>query len=264
MNIRSHDHDPDHEPPSGDVFAGEYVLGVLDSVQWRQAQARTEAEPAFARLVADWERRLASLIDEIEPIEVPAHVWLRVCSGLGWSPMEGAHGGLLQRVGFWRGATAGALAIAAVLAVVAILRPAAVPVTPPTPPIVTVPLPIPAPIEPASEMPKPVVILAREDGQTGWLAAVDAADGELTMVPVPSPDDPAGRVGELWLIPAGEAPQSLGFVSNERAHTIKVPAALRDELAAGATLAITLEPEEGIPHAAPSGPIIASGQIATI
>ena len=84
------------------------------------------------------------------------------------------------------------------------------------------------------------------------------------MVPVPSPDDPAGRVGELWLIPAGEAPQSLGMVSNERAHTIEVPDRLRDELTAGATLAITLEDEAGIPHAAPTGPIIASGQITTI
>jgi anti-sigma-K factor RskA len=54
------------------------------------------------------------------------------------------------------------------------------------------------------------------------------------------------------------------MVSNERAHTIEVPDRLRDELTAGATLAITLEDEAGIPHAAPTGPIIASGQITTI
>jgi anti-sigma-K factor RskA len=54
---------------------------------------------------------------------------------------------------------------------------------------------------------------------------------------------------------------SLGFVSGDRAHTIAVPAKLRTAIAVGATLAITLEPQAGIPHAAPSGPIVAKGGI---
>jgi len=40
-----------------------------------------------------------------------------------------------------------------------------------------------------------------------------------------------------------------------------VPAALRADLTGQAVLAITLEPSAGIPHAAPSGPIIAKGAI---
>jgi len=53
-------------------------------------------------------------------------------------------------------------------------------------------------------------------------------------------------------------------VSNEKAHTIEVPAELRHALASGSTLAITLEPEAGMPHAAPSGAIVAKGEIASI
>jgi len=43
-----------------------------------------------------------------------------------------------------------------------------------------------------------------------------------------------------------------------------VPEPLRRELAVGATLAITLEPSVGMPHAAPSGPVVAKGGIRQI
>lgn len=255
------------DPPGDDLQAAEYVLGVLDTDARRAAQSRIEAEPAFAGLVAEWEQRFASLIAQIDPADVPAHIWPRLRTRLGWSPMEGGRDGLMQSVGFWRGATAAALATAAVLAIVALVRPPMPGPQPGPEPIVTTPTPAePTPAEPApaSEQPKPVVVLARDDGQPGWLAAVDAAGGAITMVPIPSPAQPDGRVGELWLIPAGGAPQSLGFVSSERAHTVDVPDTLRSQLVAGATLAITLEPEAGIPHAAPTGPIVAKGNIQVI
>jgi anti-sigma-K factor RskA len=81
------------------------------------------------------------------------------------------------------------------------------------------------------------------------------------MVPVPSAPDAQGRVAELWLIPPGQAPRSLGSVSVDRADTVAVPAIWRADLTSQAVLAITLEPAAGIPHAAPSGPIIAKGAI---
>jgi anti-sigma-K factor RskA len=107
-------------------------------------------------------------------------------------------------------------------------------------------------------------VLAREDGGTAWLAAVDAADGAVTMTPVPDAADRGGLVGELWLIPEGGEAMSLGFVSHEMSHTIDVPDAMRDALAVGATLAVTLEPEEGMPHAVATGPVVAAGRIDAI
>jgi anti-sigma-K factor RskA len=53
----------------------------------------------------------------------------------------------------------------------------------------------------------------------------------------------------------------LGAVSVDRAHRVVVPATLRADLTAKAVLAVTLEPAAGIPHAAPTGPIIAKGAI---
>ena len=69
--------------------------------------------------------------------------------------------------------------------------------------------------------------LAHDDGTPGWLASVDATQGTVLMVPVPSAPDPQGRVPELWLIPAGQAPRSLGAVSINSSHTVTVPQDVR-------------------------------------
>ncbi|MDN5780734.1 MAG: anti-sigma factor [Luteimonas sp.] len=254
------DQEPGHEPPDADVLAGEYVLGVHDAAQRRQLQARIDAEPDFSRLVQAWEARFAALIDEIAPVPVSPHQWLRLRTQLGWSPVEGGRGGVWQSVSFWRGATA--LAVAAAVAAIFIGR---LPRTPepvaPPPRVVVQPPPV-APVE--TEIAKPVTTLAHDDGSPGWLASLDAANGTVTMVPVPAQADAQGRVAELWLIPEGGAPRSLGLVSTEKAHSVTVPQPLRAALKTGSTLAITLEPPGGAPQGVPTGPIIAKGSLQTI
>lgn len=259
------------EPPSADIFAGEYVLGVLDAEQRREAQARIANDPGFARLVADWEQRLAPLLAELEGADIPPHLWPRIRSRLGWPAVETgrsadaatAKSGLWQSAGFWRAATG--LAAAAAIAAVAIgplglfrediatpVGPGPIAVEPPPPPVED------------PDAPKPVSTLLRDDGKPGWLASVDAKAGTVLMVPVPAGADAKGRVPELWLIPPGETPKSLGLVSIDRSHTVKVPDALRDALAKGALLAITLEPPGGAPQGVATGPIIAKGDIVTL
>jgi anti-sigma-K factor RskA len=244
-----------HEPPEDPIAAGEYVLGVLSAADRRAAQSRIASDPAFARLVADWERRFAPWLDEIAAEPVPTHVWPQLRRRLGWAAVEPAPPrGLWNSVGFWRG-VAGLATAAAIAAVFVGPAPTPVPTPAPTPtPIVVAPLP-------EEQAAKPVTTLARDDGSAGWLASVDPVKGTVLMVPVPAPADAQGRAPELWLIPAGGAPASLGLVSIDKSHTVAVPAALRDRLVQGSLLAITLEPAEGAPHAGPTGPIIAKGAI---
>lgn len=239
----------DDTSPGDDVRAGEYVLGVLDAGARRQAQARIANEPAFAHLVQAWDARLAPWLLRVEPIAASAHVWPRIRTQLGWPSVAAARPGLWNNVAFWRAATALAAA-AGIAAIVIGLHPPQ-------------PLP-PAPPVAEEQAAKPVTVLAHDDGSTGWIASIDLPHGKVLMVPVPAPADASGRVHELWIIPSGKAPLSLGFVSGEKAHTIAVPETLRRELAVGATLAITLEPSAGMPHAAPSGPVVAKGGIRQI
>ena len=226
------------EPPPDDVLAGEFVLGVLDTVQHRAVQARVESDHAFAQRVAEWERRFGPWLADIEPVEAPAQVWARVCARLGWSEGARAPSGFWQSLGFWRAATV----LSTLVAVAAIAWTLQIGHTP-------------------EFGAKPVIPLAHDDGTPGWLASVDRSHGTVLMVPVPSAPDSRGRVTELWLIPAGKAPRSLGLVSINKSYTVTVPEDARAALVAGSVLAVTLEPATGVPHAAPSGPIIAKGAI---
>ncbi len=237
----------DLDPPEDDVLAGELVLGVLNAQQRAAAQARAESDAQFARRVSAWERRLAPWLSDTAPVVAPAHVWLQIRSRLGWASAD-APRGLWQSLAFWRGAAILA-SLAAVFAVwmgrPALQAPVAV---------------VPQATEPGAKL---VTTLAHDDGSTAWLASVDPARGTVLMVPVPHAADPQGRVPELWLIPPGKAPRSLGLVSIEKSHTVKVPQDVVTALGAGSVLAISLEPPGGAPAGAPTGPIIAKGAIRT-
>ncbi len=259
--MNSHHSDETGEGPTGtDLLAGEYVLGVLDAATRAQARERIARDPGFARLVADWERRLAPLLDDLGGVPVPAHLWPALRTRLGWTaPDVVPVRGLWQNPRLWQATTALAASAALVAVLVARLPGTVAPVAPvAAPPVVTA-----APAEDAGAT-RPVTPLLRDDGTPGWLASVDRRHGTVLMVPVPAPADAGGRVPELWLIsPAGQV-RSLGVVSHERAHTVTVPDPLRADLVAGAVLAITLEPEGGAPTGVATGPVVAKGDIALL
>jgi anti-sigma-K factor RskA len=234
--------DFDSEPPGPELEAAEYALGVQDAAQRRRSQSRIARDPAFAAQVAAWERRLAGLFTGIAPVEPPSHLWPGIRRRLGWPAVERGRGDLWQSVGFWRAAAAAAMVAAVALAVVNTVRE----------------VPQPAATAPLA---RAVTKLTFEDGTPAYLATLDTESGAVLIVPVPAAPDREGRVPELWLIPAGEGPRSLGVVTTDRAQTIAVPADLRRALTAGSTLAISLEPEGGSPQAVPTGPIVAKGSI---
>ena len=246
------------------LLAGEFVLGVLDAEASAKVRTRIANEPAFARLVLDWEARLGPWLLEAGSVAPPPQLWPRLRTRLGWPAAAGGrHARGWNDAGTWRALAA--LATAAAIAALAVaLRP-----TLPTG-SEAVPYPTPdaivgaTPISGEAALTRPVAVLRQPDGSVGWMAAIDAIDGKLHMTPVPRPVDAQGRIHELWLIAPGSSPRSLGFVSNERAHTVLLPDALKPALAAGTRLAITLEQAQGLPHAAPAGPIVASGEISRI
>lgn len=248
-------------PGDEDLLAAELVLGLLDTTAHVAARARAEADPEFAGRVRDWEARFAPWLLQIEAVAPGAQAWLRLRTRLGWSPVDGARPKRLwDNVGLWRAATG--LASAATLAALLVGRQIA-PEPAPSPVAVQPPVPT-QPATTTEAAARNVMVLARDDGSVGWLASFDAAHDKVLMVPVPRGAESDGRVNELWLIPAGQAPISLGFVSNEKAHSVAIPEPVQRLLAVGGTLAITLEPQAGIPHAAPSGPVVAKGGIQQI
>ncbi|HTT04694.1 MAG TPA: anti-sigma factor [Steroidobacteraceae bacterium] len=233
------------DPPSDDVLAGEYVLGVLDAEQRLAVETRIKAEPIFAQRVAEWEQRLGPMAASIEPIDVPDHVWARICERLGWPAASRVRTQPWHSIGFWRTVAAAA----AVIAIGAII-------------VGVSPMLAPRSNQAALPAAEPVTTLAHDDGTPGWLASVDARRAALLVVPVPMAPDSRGRVPELWLIAPGKAPRPLGLLSNARTDALVVPADLRAALTtSGTVLAVSLEPPGGAPNGAPTGPIIAKGTI---
>jgi anti-sigma-K factor RskA len=251
---------PNQDPPTADVLAGEYVLGVLDAEQRRMAEQRIANEPSFADEVAIWEHHLMALAAEIAPVSVPEYVWARIssASGLGLSLRHAAkpeRSSFWNDIGVWRWLSAGGFATAAVC-VLALFN---VSHTPPSvaPPVAVVP----AVAEP---MPMPMISnLAREDGKPGFVAAVDKRSGRMKIMPM-QPITQEGRVQELWLIPADGTPHSLGIVSAEHAQSGQLPEKMLAMLDSRAIFAITLEPPGGGPGGKPSGPVTAKGVIALL
>lgn len=246
--MSEHNHDIDGE----DLLAAEFALGLLDADARRNAEARMRSDAAFAADVARWDARFAPWLDAVAPVQAPVDGWQRLRASL-WShelPSRGsvpaARSSRWPALAIWRGVAIGAIAATAasvaMLALVLQRPPAALP----PPVVVTAP--------PAKAAPM-AVVLRGDDGSVAYTATLDA-DGMLVVMPVQAHAD--ARAPELWLIPPGGAPQSMGMLARDRAMAMRIPARLLASARDG-LFAVSMEPPGSGPHAAPTGPVVAKG-----
>lgn len=236
----------------GDLLAAEYALGVLDADALRAARRRLRADAGFAADVSAWEAYFQPWIEAIAPMAPPADAWPRLRASLGWERATPRPAAVPQRApaGPWRGLALGGFALAAVAAVALLFALQRPPVQlPAPPPVVTTQV----------VAPDMVASIAGDDGRAMLVASIDSKSGAMTLSPAAAMDLPAGRAAELWLIPAGGAPQSLGVIDPARAGALTIPASMRAGLSGQALLAVSLEPMGGSPTGAPTGPVVAKG-----
>jgi anti-sigma-K factor RskA len=234
------------------ILAGEYVLGVLDASQRVAAQYRIANEAAFAQAVDWWEQRLTPLVAETAAVEPGAGLWPRISSLIVARPRPRSSlatwGVAWSDVRVLRGVAAGALALAAACLVIVAL-PARVPPPVAPPPVVAV----------APTATQVAVIADPDTREARLVATLDPAHGQLVLTPV-ALAAPKGRDLELWIIPEGGKPLSLGVIAGGAPTRLAAPAGLKAEGAFTATLAVTDEPPGGSPTGAPTGSIRAAGQ----
>jgi anti-sigma-K factor RskA len=241
--------DPADPDESLDLLAAEYVLGLLTGSTLLEARRRFTDDPQFAQAVADWESRLMPLASEA-PAVVPADtVWAKVREQIKSQPEASAEIVVLRRrVRQWQGAAAG-LAIAASLALALGLQRA----DSQNQSVIVQPGPTPAPLM--------IAALASPAEETLASVAYDPIKSELVVTP--------GRLGgaaghdhELWVIPAGGKPVSLGLVrARAGLQRVAVGASLTPHFRSHSTLAISVEPVGGSPTGQPTGPVVASGEM---
>lgn len=235
--------DPDMPERGGDdLLAAEYVLGVLPADERQRAADRIAHDASFALLVQNWEKHFSPLNAEYGEVEPPARAWANIEGRLFGSPAAQApRAGLLQSLNFWRGLSAAA--IAGLLLTIAL-------------PFLSAP-----PVDVPGE--RFVASLASTESPVSYLAMYDTGSGEVALSHM-SGDRDAGRDFELWVIEGDNAPVSLGVIPVGASVRMRVEPGRREPIGTGALFAISLEPEGGSPTGAPTGPVVAAGDLRTI
>ena len=227
-----------------EALAAEHALGVLGAEERRAAEHRMASDPAFAALVEAWRERLQPMAEGLAPVAPRAVVWTGIERALP------ANDNLVARLRFWRTATAGSLALAAASIAAAVFVAA-------RPPQVVAP-------------PPGQLLNASLVSQTGapvplFVAAYDPVRKALIVTSLVRPGGDPAHVHELWVIPADGKPRPLGFIEPGKTKAMPMPQALLPALAAGSSIAVSVEPPGGSPNRdAPSGPIAAVGKLAEI
>jgi Uncharacterized protein conserved in bacteria len=106
-----------------------------------------------------------------------------------------------------------------------------------------------------------VSTIQQDNGSTGWTATMDLQHARMVVVPATPVAFAQGRAPQLWLIPAGGKPISVGMIARDRPTTLALDAALLARLGPTAALAVSVEPLGGSPTGQPTGAVIAKGTI---
>ncbi|SPB15261.1 Anti-sigma-K factor RskA [Caballeronia novacaledonica] len=231
-----------------DLRCAEHALGVLGAQERAALEADVSRDPALQRTLDDWQQRLAPLAEDVRAIAPPERVWTRIRRDLGFMTPQRAPEPKRWRdsLSVWRWLTIGASVAALVLLGVTfgLLRQA-----PQAPPTAAVP----------SEY--LVATIARKDGLVHWIATVDVRRARMVVVPASRVKVPANRATELWLIPPNAKPIALGVFPADQPATMTLPPEIVAQMNAQAVLAVSDEPPGGSPTGAPTGAVLATGQM---
>ncbi|EJL78134.1 anti-sigma factor domain-containing protein [Variovorax sp. Varisp85] len=244
MNLLAH-------PELLELLAANHALGTLRGGARRRFEtlAREQAPVRAAALV--WQSRLAGMTEMQSPVVPDPAVWTRIRntiaaeqSALAIERQRNAaagkpqpQGGWLRSLALWRGATA-AGALATVLAVVVGLN-----------------LRDQLQNAPAVQY---VAVLNDDKAAPSMLVTFDPKKKQLVLQRVGGFDEGNDKSLQLWALPPGGAPRSLGVL--DKAPALRLAASESDVRVPA--LAISLEPKGGVPsEGGPTGPVLFHGAL---
>jgi anti-sigma-K factor RskA len=243
-----------------DRLAAEHVLGTLRGPAARRF-ARLAAEHATLRaMIAEWEARLSPMVEAVPERAPPSRVWHAIAARIAVLRKDreraaaGTVPGIWASLAFWRGV--GVFGSAAAVALFAVLM-----LRPPETVEVQVPVEVVRLLPPKSEVP-PSYLAVLEDPKTrkpvllamGWRGS-----DQLIVKAVDERPIAENRSLELWTLPSGEKPRSLGLVGAYGRSLVKLASDVDKSLGGIPTLAVSLEPKGGSPTGGPTGPVLYAG-----
>lgn len=254
-----------HNPELLDRLAASYALGTLRGGARRRFETLAREHAAIRAAALTWQGHWSGLAELQNTAQPAPAVWTRI-SNLVQADMDvhaaqaaraqpaiTAASGWMRSLLLWRGAAAlGALATVMAVVVglqahnslqatagaeVAALRQQLL----------------------ATPQIQYVAVLSDDKSAASMLVTFDPANNKLVLQRVGGFQEASDKSLQLWALPPGGGPRSLGVMGHEGVYTL--PAAQAD-VKGVPTLAISLEPLGGVPgEGGPTGPVLFKGEL---
>jgi anti-sigma-K factor RskA len=217
-----------------DRLASEYVLGTLRGPARRRFESWRASVPLVDQRCRFWEDRLMHLAKSLKPLQPPAHVWQAIRDRLNLSDAPPARR--------WARALAVAASVVLIVGLAALLYWRSVPTIHAT----------------------AVATLSTKSGAPVWSIEVLGATNRVVMRVETPPARQPGHDYELWALPAGGKPVSLGVMPVEGSRTRALTDIQKAALANSPQVAVTLEPSGGSPTGQPTSAVIFVAPLRTV
>lgn len=215
------------------ALAADYAIGLMPATARRRFDALLLEDAALRVELGHWQDALASLTGAVPERPVPAHVWEGIKARIEPQVLH-----LPAKRPFWKSIRVLAAACPVVVAVL-------------------------------------VGVLYQRDLGVEYNATLLAANQQpalqikafgdhLQVEPLTLAAIEPTRALELWVIPTGGKPISLGLVPVAGKGRIPLSTEQQALLKAPVTLAVSLEPQGGSPTGQPTGPVLYQGQLASL
>lgn len=208
-------------------IADEYVVGTLLGAARRRFERVCTRNAAAMEAVRMAEDRLLPLSLSLAPVAPEAATWNAICARTV-GPAPGRRGARLTTR--WTAALAAVVALTALgLGWFLLQRP------------------------PATQE---IAQVTTQEGTTLWTLAASVDGRRIEVDASREVRAEPGRSFELWALPDGGAPVSLGLLPATGKASRELTPAQRAALQATAKVAVSLEPPGGSPTGAPTGPVL--------
>lgn len=222
------------DPKLRDMLAGEYALGTLRGRARERFERLMRDDADLRRTVTEWDERLAPMAQALAPVNPPQRVWRKIEQRIHQSEPRGS---LYQSLNFWRGLALVTSSFAFAVLLFFGIAP--------------------------HKQTAPSYVAVLSDSKNQPALTVQYIEGERALeVKIVQASPVAGdRSLELWTLPTGAAPQSLGLLPSAGRIRVELATDQAGTMPTIPALAVSLEPKGGSPTGAPTGPVLYSGPL---
>lgn len=211
-----------------DRLAAEHVLGTLRGSARRRFERLCETNARVLGAVQRWEDDFGALTKSVAPVQPSPRVWQGITARLfaGSAPAVER----VRRRRGWEFAVAAGLVAVGLLVSVFVRQP--------------------------TEALQTLAVLGADTAHPVWRIERGKQVSALTIDVVGAVERQPGKSYELWALPRGGSPVSLGLLPRDGTLRRTLNEQQRAALLAADKVAVSIEPERGSPTGSPTGPVI--------